>query len=255
MDINTRDGFLNSWQKYFRGAEPPICFFYTDQKGKGELQPPATIRRCFVGELAKVRRGRSLCFEAAGIGCPGGKRYLGFSERLMPRFEYFLSCGVPGKLEGERYKKSPELVSEMLQHIPKFKAPSRFICFKRWDMLKENDDPAVVIFFATADVLAGLFTLANFDEAEQHAVITPFGAGCSTIVMYPYLEGQSERPRAVLGMFDVSARPFIPKGVLTFSVPINKFLRMVEQMEESFLITPSWDKVKKRISRTLGCRA
>lgn len=28
----------------------------------------------------------------------------------MPNFEYFLSCGIPGKLEGERYKKTPELV-------------------------------------------------------------------------------------------------------------------------------------------------
>ena len=34
----------------------------------------------------------------------------------------------------------------------------------------KEDDPAVVIFFAGADVLAGLFTLANFDEADPEAV-------------------------------------------------------------------------------------
>ncbi len=116
-------------------------------------------------------------------------------------------------------------------------------------MLEETDEPAVAIFFAKPDVLAGLFTLANYDEVERNGVIAPFGAGCGSIVMYPYLEKDAERPRAVLGMFDVSARPFVPKEVLTFSVPMNKFDRMIDNMEESFLTTPSWKKVKKRISK------
>jgi len=56
------------------------------------------------------------------------------------------------------------------------------------------------------------------------------------------------RPKGVIGMFDISARPFVPKNVLTFSVPMNKFVRMIENMGESFLITNSWAKIKKRIS-------
>lgn len=114
-------------------------------------------------------------------------------------------------------------------------------------MLEEWDEPAVVIFFARPDVLSGLFTLANFDEAEPNGVFAPFAAGCGSIVHYPYLEKDSERPRAVLGMFDVSARPFVPENCLTFSVPMNKFARMIDNMEESFLITRSWAKVNKRI--------
>jgi hypothetical protein len=51
-------------------------------------------------------------------------------------------------------------------------------------------------------------------------------------------------------MFDVSARPFVPKETLTFALPMNKFLRMIENMEESFLITPSWSKVKARIEKS-----
>ncbi len=61
--------------------------------------------------MSRVRKGIPLCFEAASIGCGGGKRYLGFAEDIMPAFEYFLSYGIPGKFEGERYKKSPELGS------------------------------------------------------------------------------------------------------------------------------------------------
>jgi len=35
--------------------------------------------------------------------------------------------------------------------------------------------------------------------------------------------------------------------VLTFAVPWPKFLRMVDNVEESFLITGSWDQVRARI--------
>jgi hypothetical protein len=81
------------------------------------------------------------------VGCFGGK-ISGFFNRLAPDFEYFLSCGIPGKLEGERYKKSPELVKELLERWPKFKAPARFIVFKRWDKLEVADNPDVVIFLS-----------------------------------------------------------------------------------------------------------
>jgi hypothetical protein len=50
-------------------------------------------------------------------------------------------------------------------------------------------------------------------------------------------------------MFDVSARPFVPADTLTFTVPMAKFERMVRNMKESFLITPSWAKVKRRIEK------
>jgi hypothetical protein len=120
--------------------------------------------------------------------------------------------------------------------------------FKRWDKLAESDDPAVVIFFAQPDVLSGLFALANFDESDSQPVIAPMGSGCSSIVHYPYRELQSSHPRAVLGMFDVSARPWVPPGELTLAIPWPKFLRMVSEMDESFLVTESWSKVMMRIS-------
>ena len=113
--------------------------------------------------------------------------------------------------------------------------------------MEESDKPLVIIFFAAPDVLSGLFTLANYDEKEPNGVIAPFGAGCGTIVYYPYYELQSKRPCAVLGMFDVSARPCVSPEVLTFAIPWPKFVRMADNMEESFLTTNSWKAVQKRI--------
>jgi uncharacterized protein (DUF169 family) len=247
MNMRFKEKFSTLWGKYFDHAELPISFYYTDEEGHAELPKPNSMPRCVIAALQHVRKGRSLCFEVNSVGCPGGRRYLGFAEGLMPNFEFFLSCGIPGKLEGERYKKTPDLVKEVMKNSPAFKAPARFIVFKRLDMLEKSDNPEVVIFFAQPDVLSGLFTLANFDQAEPNGVFAPFGAGCSTIVQYPYLEKKSSSPRGVIGMFDVSARPFVPKDVLTFSVPVNKFVTMIENMEESFLITKSWGKVQARI--------
>ncbi|MBN2375558.1 MAG: DUF169 domain-containing protein [Sedimentisphaerales bacterium] len=156
---------------------------------------------------------------------------------------------MPGKLEGERYKKTPDLVKQFVEQAPEFKAPAKYIIFKRWDMLEESDDPEVVIFLAHPDILSGLFTLANFDESRPDGVWVPFGAGCGSIVQYPYLEMSLDHPRAVLGTFDVSARPFISQNDLSFSVPMNRFITMIENMSESFLITNSWKAIRKRITQ------
>ncbi|MFQ6033819.1 MAG: DUF169 domain-containing protein [Candidatus Bipolaricaulia bacterium] len=247
MDLALRDRFLALWGKFFGEAELPVVLYFTDEEGRAERVQPPSGHQCVIGVLARARKGLSLCFDRDSVGCLGGKRYLGFSREIMPNFEYFLSCGIPGELEGERYKKTPELVLQTMKNWPLFEAPARFIVFKRWDKLEESDGAEVVIFFAKPDVLSGLFTLANFDEVEPNGVFAPFAAGCATIVQYPYLEKGSERPRGVLGMFDVSARPFVPEQVLSFAAPIEKFARMVGNMEESFLLTSSWEKVKKRL--------
>jgi hypothetical protein len=249
MDMELKAKFERLWQKHFDGAEMPISFFYADERPAGTVMPkPPAGQRCVIGDLSKARSGKDVALDAGTIGCGGGLRYMGFSQELRPEFEYFLSYGIPGKMEGERYKKSPELVREALQALPRFQAPGRFIVFKRWDKLKESDYPEVVIFFARPDVLSGVFTLANYDEAELNGVFSPFGAGCATIVQYPFQEKDGERPRAVIGMLDVSARPCVQADVMTIAVPMTRFVRMVGNMDESFLITGSWNKVKRRIA-------
>ncbi len=253
MDMALKNRFATLWKKYFGTAEEPVVFWYTNEETdvRAAKPVPPDSHRCVIGDLAQVRKGRATKFDAGAIGCAGGKRYLGFSPQLMPNFEYFLSYGIPGKLEGERYKKTPDLVNEALKRQPSFTAPGKFIVFKPWKDLEEADKPVVVIFFAQPDVLSGLFTLSNYDEADPNGVMCPFGAGCSTIVQYPYFEGMSDHPRGVMGMLDVSARPCVPANVITFALPMKKFAGMIANMEESFLITGSWGKVKRRITSTL----
>jgi hypothetical protein len=247
MNIEIRDQFIQKWKKYFNNAELPITYFYADDPGNATIVPTSGKWNCIICQLQKVRSGEPLAFSAESVKCGGAKRYLGFADKIRPNFEYFLSCGIENEMEGERYIRTPELVVELMKKQQKLLIPGKHIVFKRWDHLNENDKPDVAVFFATPDILSGLFTLANYDQAEPDSTITPFAAGCGSIVYFPYLEKDSVRPRAVIGMFDVSARPCVSEGVLSFSVPMVKFTKMIGFMDESFLITDSWKKVQKRI--------
>ena len=249
MDMELKHKFIDLWSKYFTGAELPLAFYYTGAKPVEGAIERAEGARCVIAELNRARLGKPLFFDNETIGCFGGKRYLGYARELMPGFEFFLSCGIPGKMEGEKYKKTPELVKRIMDIQPLFEAPGKYIVFKRWDTLIESDDPAAVIFFARPDVLSGLFTLAGFDEEEPSAIYAPFSAGCGSIVQYPYLEIPKEKQKCILGMFDVSARPFVPQDALSFTAPMKKFTAMVGNMDESFLTTASWEKVRVRIAK------
>lgn len=246
MDEAFKDEFISKWTKYFGDSELPFCVFFSDEAPQVGLSA-AKGGQCIIEMLPSVRKGKTLCFSAESNICGGAKRYLGFSDAVgMRNFEYFLSYGIPGKLEGERYKKTPELVRESGRFSPPFKALKEFIVFKRWDKLKESDKPEVVVFLAGIDTISGLFTLANFDEAEPNAVKCPFGSGCSSIVYHPYRELLSVGPRCVLGMFDISARSCVGENTLSFAIPFPKFARMAGNMGESFLTTGSWKRLRRR---------
>ena len=246
MEEERRDRFVSLWRKYFGDAELPMAVFFSDERAPKAASAKG-LGRCIINMLPLVKEGKTLCLSAEDRICGGARRYLGFTDEVgMPHFEHFLSYGIPGKVEGERYKKSPELVRESAKFSPSFKAPKPFIVFKRWDKLSASDDPGVIVFLAGLDTIAALFTLANFDEAGPNAVICPFGSGCSSIVYHPYIELRSPRPRCILGMFDISARPCVGENTLSFAVPFPKFQRMVDNMDDSFLTTDSWKGLRQR---------
>ena len=250
MDIELRDRFITLWEKYFPGTELPITFGFRTDAGAVQNVPAPDGWRCIVCQIGRVRNGTSLALDAQSITCRGGLFYAGYTTERPPDFRYFLSYGKPGGVEGERYKQTPELVDEWEKHTESLPSAGKSIVFIRWDHLAASDNPEVVIFFARPEVLSGLFTLANFDQSDPNGVFCPMGAGCSSIIHYPWLEQQKEHPKAVLGMFDPSARPCVPTDMLTIAFPMKKFTRLVGVMEESFLITKTWDTVKKKIGRS-----
>jgi len=251
MDIELRDKFMRLWNTYFAGSELPITFGISKNTGIVDKAPVPKGWKCLICDLTRIQKGTSLSFDQESLTCSGAKFYLGYTTERSPEFRYFLSTGKEGVVKGERYKRTPELVDVASRHDIRISAGSKCYIFKRWDQLAEDDVPEVVIFFARPEVLSGLFTLANFDQIDPNGgVICPFGAGCGSIIYYPWLEQQKENPKAVLGMFDPSSRPCVMVDVLTIAIPMKKFVHMVGYMEESFLITKTWEKVKRKIKRS-----
>ena len=229
--------------------ESPLGVYYTNDKPEG-VTPKDGISGCMIGLLQNARKeGKTVYFDKGHFGCPGGAYYMGFRDIPMPNIEYFLSCGIPGQMEGERYIKTPERAREYFAKMIPRRTPATYCVFKPIEKFQTEEKPEVVVFFASPDMLAGLFTLTNYALEKTDAVYTPFGSGCSAVLTHPLKEAEKEQPRAVLGMFDVSARPMVEKDVLTLAMPYSIFLKLLENVSGSFLQTESWKKVFQRIQK------
>lgn len=226
--------------------ESPLGIFYTDKKPDG-MTPKEGNHPCLIGLLQNARKkGETVYFDKNHFGCPGGAYYMGFFESPRPNLEYFLSCGIPGEMEGERYIKTPELARKFIASRKPRLAPAAYCVFKPIEKFHGEEKPEVVAFFVSPDILSGLFTLTGYASESMEAVISPFGSGCSTILSYPLKEAEKEHPHAILGMFDVSARPMVEREILTLSMPFSLFLILLENVSGSFLETESWKKVRQR---------
>jgi len=249
MDFVINKDLWKQFRETLGLIESPLGIYYTNDKPEG-VSPKEGIQGCMIGLLQNVRKkDKTVYFDKDHFGCPGGSYYMGFRETPMPNIEYFLSCGIPGQMEGERYIKTPELAKEYFGKMKPRPAPAAYCVFKPIEQFQNEIKPEVIVFFAPPDILSGLFTLTNYALERTDAVYTPFGSGCGTILTYPLKEADQEKPRAVLGMFDVSARPMVEKDALTLAMPFSIFIKLLENVSGSFLQTESWKKVLQRIQK------
>ncbi len=230
--------------------EHPLAAFYSNHKPGEGLSPKEKGHLCMFALLKRARQqGETVYFDAEHVGCFGGGYYMGFQATPMPKIEYFLSCGIPGEMEGERYIKRPETAKEYFASVQPRKALGKYCVFKPFNKVSAPEEPEVIIFFASPDALAGLFTLTNYAAERFDAVRIPFSSGCGAILAHPLKEAEKKNPQAILGLFDVSARPFVEREILTLAMPTKLFLSLLDNQEESFLITKSWETVRKRIEK------
>ncbi|MDH3827139.1 MAG: DUF169 domain-containing protein, partial [Desulfobacterales bacterium] len=81
-------------------------------------------------------------------------------------------------------------------------------------------------------------------------VVSPWGAGCGNVVVWPLHYLSKGQNKAVIGGWDPSARKFFKTDELSFTVPYKMFVDMIERFDESFLKTKSWATVQKKIERS-----
>jgi muramoyltetrapeptide carboxypeptidase LdcA involved in peptidoglycan recycling len=107
-----------------------------------------------------------------------------------------------------------------------------------------KEKPEVIVFLGDMDQISALSILANYHREDNLNVIFPYAAGCQSIGIYPYQEAKSEKPRAVLGLSDISARVAIKRllkdDLMSFAVPFRLFQEMEENVPGSFLERNTW---------------
>lgn len=245
MTLEEKHHFIVLWKKYFGASELPLIYYFTDEE-ESRCNTITHEERFIISDLARVRKGAVMVYDVKYIGCKGGILYTGINatEGKDPA----AWARNLEKLIGE--KQSGFGISEQeLDKAPTFKAPARYLVFKRWDKIRESDQPDVVVFFATPDVISGLFVLSNYRGSEPNMAISPGASGCGSLLAFPYLQKQSRVPLAVIGMFDPSARVFLDPNLLSFAVPFSKFIEMVDVLEEGVLEEKGWEPLRKRMPK------
>lgn len=235
MDIYT---FIANYREAFgERAELPIAFWYSN-KLESETEK---ISGCFFKGMQQVRDGKIISMNEDTIGCGGGKFYTGFTD--MP-------VHVPNFVSlKERYKKTPQMVTDFVEQIGVPRAEKAYLHFARIDKLDTLDDVEGLLFLATPDILSGLTTWAYFDTNAFDTVAAPFGSGCSSVVTLTVLENSKDGKRCFLGFFDPSVRPYFEENILSFTIPMSRFREMYYTMRESCLFdTHAWSKIKERIN-------
>jgi uncharacterized protein (DUF169 family) len=229
----------------------PVAVIFSDEKPEGAIQFKEGARGCVISMLTAAAKGKTAALDRRTVLCPGGKTGLGFGSGYAENpgwIEYFLSTGKPGHFEGEGYKKTPELVSKMIERVPITDLPFKYVIYKPLNKVNmTRETPELIVCYANPDQLSALVVLANYGRLTNENVSVIMGSGCSTVCLYPYAEGQKQTPKAIIGIMDISARPYIDPDLLAFTVPYRMFIEMESDIPGSFLEKKDWKKVWARI--------
>ncbi len=225
----------------------PVAILWTDDKPAGAIQCKQGTWACIIPFLVKAANGKIVAFDKKTTTCSGGRTGLGFSRYEPGSIEYFLSTGENGE-EGERYWKTPELAREFIKNLPEMRLPTKYVVLKPLEQadIEKDEIPKAVILLVNPDQLSGLITLANYDRPTGDNVVHYAGAGCHSTVLFPILEAESKYPKAIIGLTDISARKYVPKDTLSFSVPYRRFLELEANAPESFLKMQEWKDIANR---------
>lgn len=234
--------------KRLRLKYSPVGVLFTNEKPQNALEFVEGRWACVTSMLTAAAKGRRAVFSCTTFGCNVGGMGLGFKKQYPDGFEFFLSTGKEGMPDPLAFKKTPELAKNWMRSISSMEMNEKYVVFiplAEIDAIKE--EPKVVVFYANPDQLSALIVLANYGRPGNDNVVAPFASGCQTVCLLPCNEVARQYPRAVIGMTDISARPYIDADLLSFSVPYAMFREMENNIPDSFLDTTGWSKIDKRI--------
>ena len=222
-----------------------------EEQGKFDMRAALANFSCLLGNIRLARKKKRPAYiSAEQYGCPGGGFYTGMYFPHLRTIEHFVSTGIPGTpMHGERYMPSPEAMRAFMERMPG-KAEKKYCIFKPLSLFTANEEPEFVVLFLRPEAMSGLFAHTGFVTGEVDGVVSPFGAGCTSLVGWPRYYRERGEERAVLGGFDPSQRKFMDMDELTFTVPLGLYQKLLAALPESlFCVGDTWKDVRKKAVR------
>ncbi|MDQ7097071.1 DUF169 domain-containing protein [Desulfosporosinus sp. PR] len=225
----------------------PVAVLWSNEKPAGAIQFKEGKWGCVASVLFKAAQGHTAVFDEKTTGCRGGAVGLGFQSFEPGYIEYFLSTGLPERnIPGEFHRKNPEMARGFTAQLPKVQIPTNYVVFKPLNQVGEDEHPQAVIFFVNPDQLSACVMFANYDRPTKDNAILYSAAGCHQTILETIAQNSLDNPKAIVGLTDISARRFIDKDLLTFSLPYKRFVELEAEVEESFLTKEEWLKLRDR---------
>ena len=233
----------------------PVAVLLTDTRPERATQFKEGSWGCAAAMLRVAAKGRVCVFDRKTSGCPGGGTGLGFGNCYVGfPIDQLLSTGGKAELpngqdfdmgEGERFFESPEKTARWANALPYRDVPTEYIVFKPLEKVAEGEEVSLVLMFVNPDQLSALVTLAGFRRGAITATVSPWGAACQSL-LFAHAEAESENPRGVIGFFDISQRGKIARELLSYTMPYSMYLEMESSVDDSFLRTDTWEKLRDR---------
>ncbi|MGE5393651.1 MAG: DUF169 domain-containing protein [Candidatus Saccharibacteria bacterium] len=225
----------------------PCGIIFSDEKPAYALELKKKGNGCIVPLILKASTGVPLVVSEASTGWPCSAFYLGFQDTIFEGIEYFLSNKKDFFRPCEKFIQNPVLAKAFVDNVQPVKVEKRYMVIKPLEDFVSDEEPECVLFFVNADQLSALVFLSHYDApGSMDRVLAPFASACMALVTLPLKLARSNEQKAVMGMFDISARSRMPQDLLSLSMSYAYLKKLAAILPESFLTTENWEKLKAR---------
>lgn len=180
-----------------------------------------------------MKKGKRIRFSKDyGKACTGPAEYFGFID-LIDDGGVFLA-------ETERFFKNLDISKAYTRESAAFIHPpkARYLYMERLEDIDDAREVEVVNMFpADLTNLTNLVTLSGYDNTTgiMDNVLIPNLSGCQSVFSIPYNERFRAQPKSIVGLMEPLVRHFVPKDMMAFSLPSNRFVEMADNIKGSFL--------------------
>ena len=214
----------------------PEDAFHFKKKGSG----------CIATMIYNSAKGKTFAFDENTTGLPCSAFYLGYTDWIFEGIEQFLSNECVWGREPERFIKTPEMAKKFVEsYIPGHHRKGAIV-FKPLEFFTKDEKPELVIFFVNADQISALQYLVGFAAPREERIITRFASACMSVFTIPMEYAEKGEKKAVWGFHDISQRSKMPKDITSMTLTYPLFEEICENLDESFLTTEHWIKLKER---------